>query len=145
MTLAEFKGQVERLIKTYGPDKYPQERVNLIWDEFKGMQVHLFETIVSRLIGENSTPPMLPKFRELAASFRERIVVQEKKEHSQIAQAFRNGFDQEETRVIVAGILNILDEKNSGARWNKVRAHIAFIDSLARAKERQSAGSAKDQ
>lgn len=139
MNQNEFKAQVERLIKTYGPDKYPQERIGLIWSEFKAIDTHIFEAIVSRLIGENSAPPMLPKFRELAAVLREREVIQDKRDHKQTAQAFNRGFDREETRVIVAGILEVLKEKNYDARWNKVRAHIAFIDSLARAKEKMRA------
>jgi hypothetical protein len=91
MTPAEFKTQIDRLTATYGPKAYPQERADLLWREFKGIGLPVFEKIVSRLIAEHSMAPMLPKFRELAAQYREQVVLHEKKEFKQSAHEALNG------------------------------------------------------
>ncbi len=74
------------MFKTYGPDRYPQERIDLLWNEFKSVDTQVFAGIVSRLIGENSTAPMLPKFRELLSVMRESKWGHEKKKYSDEAK-----------------------------------------------------------
>lgn len=87
MTPQEFKRQMDRLASTYGPKSYPQERADLLWQEFKHLSGVTYEKVISRLIGENSAPPMLPKFREAAAIMREHHAVREKEEYRQGTQA----------------------------------------------------------
>lgn len=88
MTNPTFVTQMGRLTSVYGPKAYPKERVDLIWNEFRFLSDKGFETVISRLIAENNTPPMLGKFREIASSIREREWGAEKKQHAHDAKQF---------------------------------------------------------
>lgn len=88
MIPADFKKQLDRLTATYGPKAYPQERADLLWNEFKSVGPQVFIEVVSKLISENSAAPMMPKFREAVAFFRERNWSQEKRHHANDASQF---------------------------------------------------------
>lgn len=72
MNPTEFRAQIDRLTSTYGPKAYPMERTELLWNEFKSVNIWDFAEIVSRIIAENAMAPMLPKFRELFSGMKER-------------------------------------------------------------------------
>lgn len=88
MSPQEFKTEIDRLARTYGPKAYPQERADILWAEFKSVGAETFAKIVSRLIGENSVAPMLPKFREILSTLRESQWGQEKRDFARDAREF---------------------------------------------------------
>jgi hypothetical protein len=79
VTQDEFREQMQRISKTYGAERYPQERIVLLWEEFKNLDGWLFSAAVSRLIADNAVAPMATKFREAIAEARERATLWDKK------------------------------------------------------------------
>jgi hypothetical protein len=118
---SEFDTQMARLASTYGPRAYPDERKSILWKEFQSMAPKVFERIVDKLIGENSMPPMLPKFREAAAVAREKNAAFEKEEYRQGTQAALEGVSLKEfiRRTIDSGKAHELDGlvKLFGLEW----------------------------
>ena len=110
MTFDEFEKQMERLALTYGPKAYPDERKRLVFNEFKSVGPEVFTGIVSRLIGENSIAPMLPKFREAHAAIRERHWVSEKKQNSRDAlTAYDMATGKQQTTSFTEYVVNLID------------------------------------
>jgi hypothetical protein len=88
MSPIEFKRQIDRLTATYGPKAYPQERADILWNEFKSLGSSTFERVVTKLIAENSTAPMIQKFREALATARESAWGSQKKQYASEARNF---------------------------------------------------------
>lgn len=82
----EFKREVDRLVKTYGPKAYPQERADLLWHEFRSVEAQVFTAAVSRLIGESAHAPLVPRIREVIAEMRERGWQGQKRVHAEDAK-----------------------------------------------------------
>lgn len=80
MTSEDFICQMNRLKAVYGERAYPQERAELIWAEFKSDGAWMFTTIVSNMIGEHRTPPVMSDFRIERAKIRERFAGRQNKE-----------------------------------------------------------------
>lgn len=59
MEFQEFQAGMVRLSRTYGPQCYPQERVNLFWDELQKYPPGIFPDVVLELIANELKPPML--------------------------------------------------------------------------------------
>jgi hypothetical protein len=68
VTLDEFRYQIDRLVETYGKDKYPKTRVHLFWECLRNESPVTLEKAVSRLIAESRTAPML---QDLSLEIRE--------------------------------------------------------------------------
>jgi len=66
-----FGQQVERLKAVYSHG-LPQERVQLLWDRFKGVENRVFENAINFLIGEHTsqTLPAMSKFAEAMSFFK---------------------------------------------------------------------------
>lgn len=88
MTHQEFEVQMDRMVSQYGAKTYSDERKKLIWDEMNHLPLDLFTKLISRLISENLTPPLLPKFREAAAGLRDASWQQDKQQYAQDAREF---------------------------------------------------------
>lgn len=57
MTFQEYQRQMERLIKVYGANKYPTERIELIFKNVGSIAIDIFEAQVSRFIAESEKAP----------------------------------------------------------------------------------------
>lgn len=68
MNNAEFVMQMQRLHNTFGDRAYPTEREKLIWAEVRYLPVEVLTRIVSELISNHRTPPMLPDFKAAKAA-----------------------------------------------------------------------------
>lgn len=62
-----------RLQNVYGGVKYPSERLDLFYMEFKDLEACTFRMIVSELIKREAYAPLMNKFKEAMAPFKERI------------------------------------------------------------------------
>ena len=72
MTAEHFQAQIQRLSNVFG-GAYKTERTQLIWKEMGNLPEDSFSRIVDRLIAECRQAPLLPEFREFAASEREKL------------------------------------------------------------------------
>lgn len=68
MKLTDFNLQVERLIKVYGQNKYPSERVDMIYESVGMVDVDSFKGQVSYFIGAMEKAPMLNDFIQALGS-----------------------------------------------------------------------------
>ncbi|HMX98737.1 MAG TPA: hypothetical protein PK473_03110 [Nitrosomonas sp.] len=59
MELEVFQIQIKRLKETYGDKAYPEERIKVLWAQFKNVQNHEFVDTVTMLIANHRQPPML--------------------------------------------------------------------------------------
>lgn len=64
MRHATFVQCIEKLKTTYSEKSYPEPRVRMIQIWASKIDDELFKQIVDKLIAENITPPMLPKFKD---------------------------------------------------------------------------------
>lgn len=62
----EFKEQMERLFRTF-PRGYPDERVELIWQEFKGVHISDFKLVVDSAIASSRSAPLLGELLDYKA------------------------------------------------------------------------------
>lgn len=67
MTPSEFKTGMDRIRNVFGDKAYPEERVDLIWQETRRLTAGEFATIVGELIAAQAAPPLIGKFREAMA------------------------------------------------------------------------------
>lgn len=68
MKLADFHKQIDRLIKVYGGNRYPQERIEMIFERVGCIDIESFKTAVSRFIGETEKPPFSQDFIDALGS-----------------------------------------------------------------------------
>lgn len=68
MKFSEFEKQVERLVKVYGANRYPKERVEMIFERVGCVDAETFKTAVSRFIGETEKPPFSMDFVDALGS-----------------------------------------------------------------------------
>lgn len=66
-----FEDEISRLKHIYGDRHYPDERCQMIWDEFKNCSPDEFKSVIREVIGTCATPPLLNKLRETLYSRRE--------------------------------------------------------------------------
>lgn len=69
MTKEEFQNQVIRLRNVYGDKYFPEERVSIFWNKLKFTKAETFERMVSLLIAECVSAPMLQKILEAKRIF----------------------------------------------------------------------------
>lgn len=67
MNHQEFSRQMDRLKKVYGAVKYPEERVELIYEALNRLSVEQFEAQVKRFIASSEKAPMLYDFENAFA------------------------------------------------------------------------------
>jgi len=126
MTPDGFDRQMKRLIEVYGAKAYPQARANLFWNEFKAEPDSRFERVVTTLIGERITPPMMSHFRDEFAKVRERCVEVEKKQQARDAEAL---WDKESLARYLYHLCLSKDPENVAAfRWWLVNFGQKFVD-----------------
>lgn len=87
MSAVEFHEELKRLKAVYGDRAFPQARADLIWNEFKGESAYIFSCVVSRLIADYRSSPVLSDFRIERAKEREFFSSREKKNLSNKAYA----------------------------------------------------------
>lgn len=91
MTADEFKRQTDRLIATYGPAAYSEERVTLIWREVGQLDADWLRRTVDFLIGSERQAPLVQAFSEAATRERERAWKQEREREREDARRFFGG------------------------------------------------------
>jgi hypothetical protein len=64
MKYNEYNDQMQRLVKVYGVPKYPTERIEMIFDVMKFLEIEAFKKQVSYFIGAMEKPPMMADFIE---------------------------------------------------------------------------------
>lgn len=124
----EFQSQMKRLITTYGPSAYPEERCRIIWREMGTLFFKDFIDIVDRLIAEEARPPMIDKFRECATSAREKRWAEEKKKQDVEAAAFWSNMPSDEMRNICEGIRDRLSGAMSDEDFKGFRSVLKKIE-----------------
>jgi hypothetical protein len=72
MTTEVFGAQLERLRKTWGPDKYPQERIAVMWAALRELPGDWFVACCTDFIGNMLKPPVLKDFLADAEDWRRR-------------------------------------------------------------------------
>ena len=65
MTPAEFNSQIIRLKEVYGPDRYKQERMAMLWREIQDLPLEYFRVAVDTLIMSKAHAPMPSDFMEI--------------------------------------------------------------------------------
>lgn len=68
MKLGDFNIQIERLIKVYGQNKYPSERVDMIFESVGMVDADIFKGQISYFIGALEKAPMLNEFVQALGS-----------------------------------------------------------------------------
>lgn len=68
MKYQDFQKQIDRLIKVYGANRYPVERVEMIFERVGCVDAETFKTAVSRFIGETEKPPFAMDFVDALGS-----------------------------------------------------------------------------
>lgn len=58
MDKSDFTVQMDRIIQTWGPKSYPEQRIQMIWEFCKGLQRWEFKAVVDKLIGSEKYAPM---------------------------------------------------------------------------------------
>lgn len=140
MTHTEFTTEIKRLTDTYTEKPYPEERVKLMWDEFKGLEGKVFSSIVKRLISDCAHAPMADKIRDMVSWAKETQAALDKKLMEHIAREFNSGrmesddLTPDEVRMFIAGIQDILETKDTALRLKKSEEHQRFIGSVYAAK-----------
>lgn len=69
MTKEEFTNQMQRVSSVYGDKYFPEERMAAFWKKLKFTPVELFTKVVTAIIAECATAPMLNKFVETKRMF----------------------------------------------------------------------------
>jgi len=64
MLFTEFQVQAKRLVNVYGQAKYPQERLDMIYNAMKYVDANDFASQVNQFIGQSDKAPMLGEFME---------------------------------------------------------------------------------
>lgn len=72
MSAQEFDQQMRRLIDTYGPQHYRQERLTLLWREVKDFDYRWLERVVDEMLGSSRQAPLPADFSEHVSRERER-------------------------------------------------------------------------
>jgi hypothetical protein len=67
MNRKEFNEQMARLISVYGQNKYPVERLDMIFRAVNAISLEHFENQVSEFIGSSDKPPLMQDFRNALA------------------------------------------------------------------------------
>jgi hypothetical protein len=62
MKLTEYAMQIDRLCKVYGQNKYPGERVDMIYESIGSIEIEVFKKQVSYFIASMEKAPMLNDF-----------------------------------------------------------------------------------
>jgi hypothetical protein len=136
MDMAFFKVQIDRLKQVYGDASYPQERIKLLWKEFRSSDNSRFESVISEVLGSCRFAPMLKEFREAWSKEKERYRVSARKIEARDAKEFWNGkglkignsekdtFHIEDKFEIMRMIKRRLAGRVSGPDWD------SFMDTL---------------
>lgn len=64
MMQQEFMIELDRLKSVYGEKAYPEERVKILWNEFKTYEIARFKKAVDFLVAENFNAPPISKIRD---------------------------------------------------------------------------------
>lgn len=91
---------MKKLSDVFGGDKsYPLARINIFFDELRGLSPSLWEAVVQRLVKEELRPPMMKEIRVAIATEKtiawERDKRQEKREVEQMQGHGKNLFTHE--------------------------------------------------
>lgn len=70
MTHPEFATQMDRLRRRYGPNSFPIELADILFDAVGTLDARIFERVVTVLMGRLRQAPMLPDFEEAIVGFR---------------------------------------------------------------------------
>lgn len=68
MNIQQFGSEMQRLKNTYNTgtiNKYPKEREEQIWAWAKNIDANIFNSIISKLIVEQTNAPMMKEFKEV--------------------------------------------------------------------------------
>lgn len=82
MLLNEFNEQVDRLKTVYGEKAFPEERVKVFWDMFKGENKTVFERSISNIIAKSYTAPPADKIRIAVTELREKLIQKNRQEYN---------------------------------------------------------------
>lgn len=80
MNQNEFNTQMNRLVSQFGKAAYGVERTTLIWREVRDLPPEWFAGVVDEFLGSSRQAPLIPEFRDVAASERERMRGREQQE-----------------------------------------------------------------
>jgi hypothetical protein len=115
-----FKDQVELLKGNYGADKFPKQKIELIWEELKEFSPKQIQSICKFVMANNNFAPTLQPFRDFAAMLRERIREHEREQERQDAKDFWAGtFHSSEVKSIVETIRLRIEGKVSDDDWRQ--------------------------
>lgn len=68
-----FNSQMERLRNTYGKERYPTERLTVLWRAFQSVPDREFEDAVDQCIASLRSAPLVDELEEQVAKARERV------------------------------------------------------------------------
>jgi hypothetical protein len=113
----DFKTEINRLVDTYGKTSFGTERLRLIWLEVQDLPGPWFRGVVSGMIGGLRQAPMVPDFRDAAASERERTRQAERREESRRAKTWASQFASEDERLMAQMIVKRSRGEVSESDW----------------------------
>lgn len=61
----EFRNQMDRLVATYGANKYPAERKAAFFKVFGSMEARDFQRVITRVIATDIHAPMIERLKEI--------------------------------------------------------------------------------
>jgi len=83
MNRSDFSKQIDRLKSQFGKQHYSPERLALMFDEFKSVDVHTFESAISRCIRDRSKPPLAKDINMVISEIRDKLWGETKKQEQE--------------------------------------------------------------
>lgn len=115
-----FKTQMDRMKANYGEDKFPKEKIALIWEELKEFSPKQVKSICDFVLGNNQWAPTIQPFREFASMLREKLRQFEREQERQDAKDFWEGtYHSDEVKSIVQTIKLRMEGKVTDDEWKQ--------------------------
>lgn len=118
MNFYDFERHMKRLISTFGADKYPGERLQILFQNLKDTDAEIFGMAVERLIANQRTAPLLAQFQSEITLVREQRHYRSKEQYRKEAEAFwRSSFHPDEVKHIAECIRLRMQGQINDAQW----------------------------
>lgn len=123
-----FAESIATMKANYGTDKFPKEKVDLIWNELKEFSPKQIKSVCSFVLANNSYAPTIQPFREFSSMLREKLRQFDREQERRDAHDFWAGsYTPDDKKWIVKMIKDRLAGKVSDEVYNSFKNDLKKI------------------
>lgn len=136
MNTDQFQHQVVRLQDVYGEKTYGKERVKLIWETVRNLDLRFFESVVSHIIKTSRTPPLIPEITEAIIQVRRHQSEVQKKAGfaKQVEPLSDSAFSPDDVKMMFRVVKGKLEGKVSAEEWQGFHEWVLTVVALSKQK-----------